>query len=133
MRFTILCKNAGDVFAVSSGTAWEEKYERHEITTLAQARAWATLTIENFNATLKPGEKAREVIEVSATDAKPDMPVRHQWEKTSLVTESKNGALFDRMRCTNCDITGKRYGLGPDVVRDKQFKAKKWNTCPGHE
>lgn len=34
---------------------------------------------------------------------------QHNWAKKSLVTE-KGG--YDKMVCTNCGATGKRYGLG---------------------
>jgi hypothetical protein len=37
----------------------------------------------------------------------------HEWKKVSLVTE-KGG--FDKMKCCICGATGKRYGLGQNIV-----------------
>lgn len=37
----------------------------------------------------------------------------HDWHKESLVTESEG---YDIVRCTVCEIYGKRHGLGSDSV-----------------
>lgn len=51
-----------------------------------------------------------------------DMKQTHNWDKVSLVTE-RGG--FDKMKCTICGATGKRFGLGQNGIRvDSKFDPK---------
>ena len=46
----------------------------------------------------------------------------HNWTKKTLVTE-RGG--FDKMECTNCGATGKRYGMGTNGIKvDAKFDHK---------
>lgn len=84
--------------------------------------------IENFNSTLRPGERPREyggIIRII------DRRKEHEWEETNLVTISKGGRMYDTYKCRNCSVTGKRYGIGGRIVRDRRYKADKWERCSG--
>jgi hypothetical protein len=88
--------------------------------------------IEKFNATLYPGEKAREVLDVvEVIDPRTYNMREHKWRKKSLVTQSKGGVLFDEYECENCGIIGRRYGLDHRIVRDPKYRDVKYNLCPG--
>lgn len=80
--------------------------------------------IKMFNNTAKPGERKRVFVGVLKSHGKGD--VHHVWEKASLVTE-RGG--YDRMRCRNCEATGKRHGLSQTVIIDTKFK-KIALSCP---
>ena len=48
---------------------------------------------------------------------------KHQWVKVNLVTQKDKSGMFDLYRCTNCDLTFKRRGLGwnpPDKPCEKK-------------
>ena len=87
---------------------------------------WAQETIDNFNHTLRPGEAKRSIskqVRILDIDSIRD----HLWRKDSLVTESGG---YDRMSCSRCGITGKRYGLGQHgITRDKKYVGKKFKRC----
>lgn len=93
--------------------------------------AWAAKLIANFNATLRPGEHKRTLdrIEVSDVDER-SVRLSHDWHKTNAVTISDKHGIYDAMRCDQCGITGKRFGL-EGVTRDKAFKAEAFDTCNG--
>jgi len=80
--------------------------------------------IKMFNNTAKPGEKKRVFVGVLKSHEVGN--VNHVWEKASLVTE-RGG--YDRMRCRNCEATGKRHGLSQTVIIDAKFK-KIALSCP---
>lgn len=83
--------------------------------------------INNFNDSLYPGSAPRELLSWKETEDATPFRIRHDWEKTSLVTEAGG---YDRMRCRNCGITGKRYGLGEaGVMRDRKFKHLRFEDC----
>ena len=48
-------------------------------------------------------------------EANGDPDCDHQWDKASLVTEVGG---YDRMVCTRCGATGKRYAVGTAPVID---------------
>ena len=119
--YILKVKNAGDV----DSTAWEEpmcEIVEDDVTIEQHAKD----IVDNFNATLRPHEKAREFISAISTVKKENAVFPHDWRKVSLVTE-KGG--FDKMKCSRCGATGKRYGLGSYVQIDKKFK-KYIDGCP---
>ncbi len=109
---------------------WWETYDKAEITSVVDAEDWITDTVKRFNATLRRGERPRETsgkIEVIGESAR-----QHEWRKISLTTQVDYRGNFDNMKCDVCGCTGRRYGLGQaGIKRSPQFKAKKWNACPG--
>jgi len=75
--------------------------------------------IQEFNNTLLPNERARKLIdyEILEGENKP-----HTWRKTNLVTILRSGMQYDTYRCKECGATGKRFGLGGNIVLDKKYK-----------
>lgn len=112
---------------------WWEDFNYPSVRSQQNAEDEANRMIERFNATLRPYEKPRTLLSVAfgegdSEETKP-MRVRHQWEKTNLITvKGRGGNYYDEMRCSNCGITGKRYGLG-GVTPDSQYKAKAFLSC----
>jgi hypothetical protein len=106
---------------------WIENYDRAEVKTIADANEYATALINNWNRTLRPHEKARRVVLVELRGKSGS--TAHDWEKVNLVT-----LLDDRMsphdilRCANCMVTAKRYGL-TNIIIDRKFRAKKYQGC----
>lgn len=37
--------------------------------------------------------------------------------------------MYDTVICDICGITGRRYGIGEEVERDRKYKAKCYETC----
>jgi len=82
--------------------------------------------LEDFNATLRPGERPRTyggILKII------DNRREHEWEKTNLVTIAKKGQMYDTAKCKNCPATSKRFGISGTHVRDKKYRAKKWERC----
>jgi len=117
MRFKITVAHKDNL-----GNFWDEEYDKN----IDDPKKWAEETIENFNNTLYPGEKARVLLDVIIED--PNTRKEHEWEKTNIVTIIKRGQLYDIYRCVKCGITAKRYGLG-DIKIDSKFKAKVYQRC----
>jgi hypothetical protein len=111
----------------AGGDAWNEAYDDPAVSTLAQAVAKGRALVDHFNSTLRPKEKARAFL--GAAIVGPSEV--HQWEKSSLVTQTRGRQSFDTMKCTACRITGKRFGLGPSIVRDSIYRATKYAKCSG--
>lgn len=122
MRF--ICKFRNTDF---SGEPWDEDYDKPDIHTIDEAYHYARRTVAGFNSTLRPYEKARTLIGVRPADGIGNHSP-HTWEKVSLVTESNRKKYYDRMRCTVCGITGKRFNF-TEVTRDSEFKAKGFGNC----
>ena len=123
MKFNIIVSH------IDNTATWKEDYNRLEVRDLNDAAKWGANLIDNFNATLRPGEKARKFHGVEpAEDSEANAP--HEWHKTNLVTISDRTGLYDRMTCLRCNITAKRFGVDSLVV-DKKFRAKKYLTCKG--
>lgn len=109
---------------ISDGaTEWWETFDL----ATDDAKQWAKETLDRFNATLSPGEKPRTLLEVAVLDK--DSVERHTWEKVSLVTEVNRHGEHDRMKCKNCSITAKRYGIGGGITVDSQYKSKVYQRC----
>lgn len=81
--------------------------------------------IKQFNDDLRNNEKARILIKWEPTDKNKDL--RHEWQKTSLITETGG---YDRMRCCRCGATGKRYGVGQNGTVPDSKKIHRQNCCP---
>ncbi len=118
------------------GKEWSEDENRSEIANMAEAEKWATKIIQSFNDTLRPGELPRTIVRVEPLgddddDGKawPEIK-RHDWEKTNLVTVMNDYfGSHDTMKCRQCGITGKRFGIGPSVKIDSDFKAAGFLDC----
>lgn len=91
--------------------------------------------INRFNLTLRPGEKRRALLEVAVLEVAEDGQAKlpHNWEKVNNFTNIKGKASYDVYRCTRCRITGKRKGLSASVIRDAQYKYKKYEYCKGDD
>ena len=110
------------------GKPWIEDYNRPEVKTEDQARAWAKRLIENFNNTLRPHECARKVVDVTFEDN--NATTSHEWQKTNLVTLIDNrGAMYDQLICLNCGITAERWGLDTIQLSKKYRKNPKYRSC----
>jgi hypothetical protein len=112
---------------VGGTTTWTEDYADlvvDEMTPLQHCK----FLMSRFNNTLRPGEKAREVLRVRCTPI-PNVLKGHNWKKKSLVTE-KGG--YDNYQCQDCGVTGKRWGLVAFVTPDRKntiyCKAKRRRT-----
>lgn len=101
-----------------SRITWWETCDIFAVDTLGKAVEHSEALVERFNATLRPGETPR-VFTGKVRLLLGESVRLHTWEKASLVTESGG---YDRMRCTVCLATGKRYGLGQGGIKlDKGF------------
>lgn len=104
---------------------WWETYDKPG----TDAKKMALEIIDFYNSTLRPGETAREIIEVVALDQLEDSST-HQWEKWGIVTVvSKATAAHDTYKCKVCGITGKRFGLSSTIKIDSKFRAKLFLDC----
>jgi hypothetical protein len=102
---------------------WEEEYTKN----CENPEQWAKEIIENFNRTLRPGEKERVLLNVVIKDDIKDYS--HCWEKINLITIIKGKQTYDEYKCKNCGITGKRHGIDHDIVRDNKYTGKKYADC----
>lgn len=102
------------------GDTWNEEYEKET----DDPKKWAQDTIAQFNATLRPYEKARRLVDVVLLDEHND-PIDHKWEKTNLVS---NHDGTDDYRCSRCGVRGKKGILG-DVRRLSKYRAKVYENC----
>lgn len=95
-------------------------------------QVWAQKTVDWFNRTLREGELPRRLLKVEIVDESGEALVSHSWDKVSLTGVSdpriKGGRIFDRMRCTRCGVTGKRYTLD-HITIDSKYRAKKYQHC----
>jgi hypothetical protein len=113
--------------ADGAGEPWVEDYDRPDVKTIDDANEYATALIAYWNSTLRPHEKARRVVLVEMTGE--SGPTAHDWEKVNLVTilDDRLG-MHDILRCKNCHVTAKRYGL-TNMLMDRKFRAKKYQGC----
>jgi hypothetical protein len=110
---------------IQSGQVIEETYE---IDSSVSEKAYAENLINNFNATLRPKESPRELLDVTVLAENGESRKEHSWEKQNLVTIRRAGQLYDTYKCTCCGITAKRYGVG-QIVHDKRYSAEKYKYC----
>ena len=110
MMFTLWNKYVGE----PDSKAWPEDYNKP----VDDPEAWCRETIEKFNSTLRLGELEREFVRV---EIKPNnVPLRHVWHKTNLVTIMERNDNYDTYRCELCGITAKRHGIGGDTIPDRK-------------
>lgn len=102
-------------------------FEEYAIDNSEDPASYINGMIEKFNDTLRPGEKPRTCLGFDLVESN-DMK-EHDWEKTNLFTKSWHGKSYDTYKCKQCGITGKRWGLSPDITRDPRYKAKKYDWC----
>lgn len=115
--FTIVVKHPGGAYT------WEEDYV--EVT--PNPYRFVKNLIDNFNAGCMGGQQKREVVAVKLR-GRCD-PVKHQWTKTSLVTQKRGARYFDTYQCDTCQITARRYGIGGPIIQDKQYKGEAFQRC----
>lgn len=123
MKFEVIVRHKGGI------ETWAEPYDRPNLQTFDDACRWARKMIEQFNFTLRPNERERELVEVKESQQKKGMMSSHAWQKTSLTTQIVHGQMFDAMRCSVCGITGKRYGLSTVMMRDAQYRSNGFASC----
>lgn len=90
---------------------------------------WANEIIDRFNRTRKPGEKTRELIGVTILNPDGTPKREHNWEKSNLATIVRANQNYDTVKCTNCGVTGKRFGLSSAIKIDSKYRAKKYEFC----
>ena len=113
-------RNAG------SENVWIEEYTIES----DDPQGWAEGIIGNYNASLRPGERPRELVSVEVAGAVAS-DGKHDWGKSNAITVMSSGLMYDTYRCGKCGITGKRFGLSSEVVRDRQYKSPKYERCNG--
>lgn len=69
-----------------------------------------------FNATLRPGEKAREVVRVRSIPI-PSSLKEHNWNKLSWNSDKEGYYVY---QCAACGIKGKRHGIIAFVTPDRK-------------
>lgn len=112
---------------VNNCSSWEETYLVEDS---VDTEKYLNGMLDKFNATLMPHESAREILEIWEEPVDGiDIKTAHMWEKTNLVTITKNGMSYDTCKCAKCGITGKRFGLCGQVQRDTKYKSVKYNYC----
>lgn len=111
---------------VSTGYQFSETYTIDDST---DPTDYANSLIDSFNRTLRVDESPRELVSVEVTKLSSVVGHNHDWEKQNLITIVKSGNAYDIMKCSRCNVTGKRYGIGGEVRRDSKYKAKIYNTC----
>jgi nitrous oxide reductase accessory protein NosL len=108
-----------------------EEYNWPDVSSLEEAKNKFLKILENFNQTLRPYEKARELVSIVEGGM---ADVKHQWEKQNLSTICDKHSMYDIMRCRLCGCMGKRYGVGEGGIQlDNKFRTKKWQSCPGSQ
>lgn len=133
MNVVLVVKNKG------KDNTWEETFVCAD---MSDDELWdkCERIIERFNASLKPGELPREVVEVYEDleeKAEDDSPFEsdsltstyHDWHKTNPVTIAKGASMYDTYRCERCGITGKRHGLNSTISIDRKYRNKKYRKC----
>ena len=106
------------------GQKWWEGYD----VDTTNPQEWAEGTIAMFNGTLRPGEQSRTLLQVKTLEE--DNGKFHQWTKLATgMSQSFRGQVIDKMYCTECGVTGKRFGLCPEVKIDSKYKKKIYQRC----
>ena len=102
----------------------EEMYEKD-----VDPFIWGLQTVEWFNETRRVGERKRVYLGCTII-SNSISGMSHEWEKSCLVTQISKGTSYDTMKCKNCGITGKRYGLGQSgTIIDPKYKKEKYKYC----
>jgi hypothetical protein len=129
-----MTRRAIATFTEDDGQSFTEHYlegERGSFTTKTDdAETWYRGLLDYWNSTLRPGDKRRTFVSCVFESADVVAKVAHDWQKTNLTTIARQGRYYDTARCSQCGITGKRFGVS-DVTRDPAFKANGYATCNG--
>jgi hypothetical protein len=120
MMFTLWSKHIGD----PDSKAWAEDYNK----LVDDPIEWCRETLEHFNSTRSLGELPRVFVRVEIKDN--NVPLRHEWHKTNLVTIMRRKDNYDTYCCLVCGITAKRHGVGGDFIPDRKKDFGK--PCKGH-
>lgn len=123
MIFGVVLRNS------DSKKRWAEWCDWPNIQTTEMARKRAEDMVANYNSTRIGPEKKRTLVGLSVLPPKESK--EHDWRKTNLVTIGGfgNTAAHDSYRCSICGVTGKRFGLSPNIIRDRKFKNDKYSDC----
>lgn len=108
----------------NSDRGWEEEFDIEDD---VNAEEFVSSLVSHFNNTLRPGEQRRKLISVSDTGEKGTQ--NHKWSKTNVITIRGRNGLYDTVVCDICGITGRRYGIGREVIPDREYRAKCYETC----
>ncbi|WP_291566730.1 MULTISPECIES: hypothetical protein [unclassified Clostridium] len=117
-----------EVKKINTEYTWKETYN---IESDIDPKLYAEQLVANFNATLRPNESPRELVHVKIIEQDSEVMHQHTWEKQNLFTLKNINGYYDVMKCSRCEVTGKRYGLNEYVKRDSKYKAKCYETCEG--
>lgn len=104
-------------------STWSEEYN---IEDSIDAEKYMINMLDNFNSSLRHGEKKRILVSVEHIG---EGIQEHKWEKTNGATLRGNKGYYDKYKCKICGITGKRYGIGGSIQRDSIYKAKCYENC----
>ncbi len=123
-QFRMRCTNAD-----LPGSGWWENYDKAEVTTEAEAKAWAEATVKHFNSTLFEDEVERLLLEVEFLGGTTDTP--HRWVKINTVSlVTRGGGTHDNVECKACGITARRHGIGSKPTLDWAYRrAKVYRFC----
>jgi len=118
-KFKLFWKHPGESDDIAPR---EETYEQR----CKDPVQWSKDIIEWFNSTLRPHERKRVFVRCEVIGEVP--PAEHDWHKKTAMTQSlpqsRGGAPYDAYVCLRCGVTGKRFGLAPNVILDSAWKRK---------
>ena len=104
--------------------SWWEKYE----VATESPEAYAQEILAFFNKTLKPFEEPRVILSVEMLEDTGN--IQHTFfKKTDGMSVEFRGETVDLMQCSECGITGKRFGLQPTVKLDSKWSKKCYRFC----
>lgn len=103
---------------------WKETYDVAE---KINAEDYMNAMIENFNSSIRENERKRKLVGLKVIHD--TLPQEHQWEKTNIATIHGRGSMYDTYKCKICGITGRRYGIGNVIKRDRKYIAKCYDSC----
>lgn len=113
-----------EVRSVGEKESWFEEYDCN-----GDPQEFGENLILYFNSTLRPGERPREFLGYEILEEEAG-PKKHDWVKVNMYTIMEGKNSHDKMKCGQCGITGKRYGLGQGgVTRDYKYRAKRYDVC----
>lgn len=122
MSYCLLCNPFGNGSSGTDGTEAIGKYylpdypgeDQHSTGWHGVCEICADM-VENqgFAVEPLPGHEDHDFFQPEPSPDMEDACDSHDWHKESLVTESEG---YDIVRCTACDIFGKRHGLGSESV-----------------
>lgn len=108
IRYTALIKEVG------TSRYWREEFADLVVDSTTPLSNCKFL-ICRFNATLRPGEKAREVVRVRSLEV--GFLKEHNWNKISWNSDKEGYYVY---QCAACGITGKRHGTIAFITPDRK-------------